>query len=145
MVEVVEKSQLMPALAWICVLSATVGDLPCRAAGVVPRALSAPAPAPAQRAASSAASVLGEAGPTGAERLGRAPRRLELRDPDYREWLPALGSTTVREMSAPEAFARRWRREGLPLARLWQNESALLSLGLNPRGKPGLWLVQKTR
>jgi hypothetical protein len=56
-----------------------------------------------------------------------------------------LGSTTVREMSAPEAFARRWHREGLPLARLWQNHSALLSLGLSPRGKPGLWLIQKTQ
>ena len=41
--------------------------------------------------------------------------------------------------------AQHVRREGLPLARLWENKSALLSLGLNKKGKPGLWLVQKIR
>lgn len=50
----------------------------------------------------------------------------------------------TREITRAEAFARRFHREGLPLARLWENHSALLSLGLNSRGKPGLWLVQKT-
>jgi hypothetical protein len=44
-----------------------------------------------------------------------------------------------------EEFARRVHREGLPVARLWENNSALVSVGLNPRGKPGLWLVQKMR
>lgn len=44
-----------------------------------------------------------------------------------------------------QEIARRVRREGLPLARLWENHGALLSLGLNQRGKPGLWLIQKTR
>ncbi len=42
-----------------------------------------------------------------------------------------------------EEFARRVHREGLPVARLWENRSALVSLGLNQKGKPGLWLVQK--
>jgi hypothetical protein len=42
-------------------------------------------------------------------------------------------------------LAQRFRREGLPIARLWQNHEAMLSVGLNQRGKPGLWLVQKTR
>jgi hypothetical protein len=41
-------------------------------------------------------------------------------------------------------LARRVHREGLPIARLWENHSALLSLGLNQRGKPGLWIIQKT-
>jgi hypothetical protein len=41
-------------------------------------------------------------------------------------------------------LARRVHREGLPVARLWENHSALLSLGLNQRGKPGLWITQKT-
>ena len=41
-------------------------------------------------------------------------------------------------------LARRVHREGLPVARLWENRSALLSLGLNQRGKPGLWIIQKT-
>ena len=48
-----------------------------------------------------------------------------------------------REMSRAEEFARRVHREGLPIARLWDGHSALVSLGLNQRGKPGLWLVQK--
>jgi 6-phosphogluconate dehydrogenase len=43
-----------------------------------------------------------------------------------------------------EAFARRVDKEGLPVARLWETHSALVSIGLNPKGKPGLWLIQKT-
>lgn len=39
---------------------------------------------------------------------------------------------------------RRVHREGLPVARLFETKGALLHLGLNPKGKPGLWLVQKT-
>jgi hypothetical protein len=39
---------------------------------------------------------------------------------------------------------RLFRREGFPLARLWENKSALVHLGFNPKGKPGLWVVQKT-
>jgi hypothetical protein len=60
--------------------------------------------------------------------------------------LPALGAGAgeSRVMSRAESFARRFHREGLPVARLWENHSALLSLGLNAKGKPGLWLVQKT-
>lgn len=42
-------------------------------------------------------------------------------------------------------FVRRVHREGLPVARLFETKTALLHLGLSPRGKPGLWLVQKTR
>jgi hypothetical protein len=42
-----------------------------------------------------------------------------------------------------EELARRFHREGLPVARLWENKSALVSLGLNQKGKPGLWIVQK--
>jgi hypothetical protein len=36
-----------------------------------------------------------------------------------------------------------FRRDGLPVARLWENKSTLLHLGLNQKGKPGLWLMQK--
>jgi hypothetical protein len=42
-----------------------------------------------------------------------------------------------------EAFGQRFRREGLPVARLWENKSALVHVGLNQKGKPGLWIVQK--
>jgi hypothetical protein len=60
--------------------------------------------------------------------------------------LPGLGTAEVhpREMSRVEEFARRVHREGLPIARLWESHSALVSLGLNQRGKPGIWLIQKT-
>lgn len=59
--------------------------------------------------------------------------------------LPDLGAkvTQSRIPSRAEEFARRVHREGLPVARLWENQSALVSLGLNERGKPGLWLIQK--
>jgi hypothetical protein len=57
--------------------------------------------------------------------------------------LPELGASG-RVPSRYEEFARRVHREGLPVARLWENRSALVSLGLNQRGKPGLWLIQKT-
>jgi hypothetical protein len=46
-------------------------------------------------------------------------------------------------MSDAETLVRRIHREGLPVARLWDSKSALLSIGLNQRGKPGIWLTQK--
>src|ERR1700736_373784 len=57
--------------------------------------------------------------------------------------LPALGAgeLSFRTMSQAEIFARRVHREGLPVARLWESNSALLSIGLNQKGKPGLWLT----
>jgi len=48
-------------------------------------------------------------------------------------------------MSSPEVFVGRVSREGLPFARLWESKSTLLSIGLSPKGKPGLWLTQKVR
>jgi hypothetical protein len=62
-----------------------------------------------------------------------------------RSQLATLGTVdeSFRVMSQPETFARRVHREGLPAARLWETKSALVSIGLNQRGKPGLWLIQK--
>jgi hypothetical protein len=48
-----------------------------------------------------------------------------------------------RPLSPAEELLRRAQREGLPLARLFESQSALISLGLNKKGKPGLWLVEK--
>jgi hypothetical protein len=60
--------------------------------------------------------------------------------------LPALGSSEgARTRPTVQEFVRRVHQEGLPVARLFEGKSALVHLGLSPKGKPGLWLVQKTR
>jgi hypothetical protein len=56
-----------------------------------------------------------------------------------------IGEQNFRAMSQAEIFARRIHREGLPVARLWESKSALISIGLNRKGKPGLWLTQKVQ
>jgi hypothetical protein len=56
---------------------------------------------------------------------------------------PRIEGAQPRTMGGAEEFARRVHREGLPVARLWENKSALVSLGLNQKGKPGLWIIQK--
>jgi hypothetical protein len=58
---------------------------------------------------------------------------------------PALGLDTMRSRLGVQDFVRRVQHEGLPVARLFESKTALLHLGLNPKGKPGLWLVQKVR
>jgi hypothetical protein len=67
--------------------------------------------------------------------------------PDYKQQLPALGADAApaATKSTMEELARRLHREGLPVARLWESHTALISLGLSPRGKPGLWLIQKVK
>ncbi|MGO9930863.1 MAG: hypothetical protein ACLPV8_03495 [Steroidobacteraceae bacterium] len=59
---------------------------------------------------------------------------------------PTLGSGDLdfRVKSQAEILTTRIHREGLPVVRLWETKSALLHVGLNSRGKPGLWLIQKT-
>lgn len=60
--------------------------------------------------------------------------------------LASLGAAMNQERpnNRTEAFIQRFHREGLPLARLWQGHAAVVSVGLNPKGKPGLWLVKQT-
>jgi hypothetical protein len=50
---------------------------------------------------------------------------------------------TLRMENKVQELERRVPREGLPVARLWETKTALLHVGLSPRGKPGLWLMQK--
>lgn len=57
--------------------------------------------------------------------------------------LPSLGAGNPRARAPLPELARHIQHEGLPIARLWENHSALVHIGLNQRGKPGLWLVQK--
>jgi hypothetical protein len=56
----------------------------------------------------------------------------------------AMGADGMRTRPGIQEFVRRVHQEGLPVARLFESKSALLHLGLSPKGKPGLWLVQKT-
>lgn len=58
--------------------------------------------------------------------------------------LPLLGADGMHSRPTIQDLVQRVHREGLPVARLFETKSALLHLGLSPRGKPGLWLVQKT-
>jgi len=46
-------------------------------------------------------------------------------------------------MSPLETMAHNFHQEGLPLARLFENQNSLVHLGLNQKGKPGLWIVHK--
>jgi hypothetical protein len=57
--------------------------------------------------------------------------------------LPALGNTTLSQNTMQD-LARRVRHEGLPVARIFEGKSSLVHVGFNQKGKPGLWLVQKT-
>lgn len=45
--------------------------------------------------------------------------------------------------SRAEQLVRNFHRDGLPIARLFQSENSLVHLGLNQKGKPGLWVVEK--
>jgi hypothetical protein len=58
--------------------------------------------------------------------------------------VPSLGSEGMHARPTIQEFVHKVHREGLPVARLFETKSALVHLGLSPRGKPGLWLVQKT-
>jgi hypothetical protein len=57
---------------------------------------------------------------------------------------PVPGAANARARPTIQEFVRRVHQEGLPVARLFEGKSALVHLGLSPKGKPGLWLVQKT-
>jgi hypothetical protein len=41
--------------------------------------------------------------------------------------------------------ARNFRRNGLPLVRLWESGHGLVALGLNPHGVPGIYFTQKVQ
>jgi hypothetical protein len=58
--------------------------------------------------------------------------------------VPNLASEGIHARPTIQEFVQKVRREGLPVARLFESKSALVHVGLSPRGKPGLWLVQKT-
>lgn len=73
------------------------------------------------------------------------PSRRQTAGPQAAVQLPALGIESARARPTVQEFVRRVHQEGLPVARLFEGKSALVHLGLSPKGKPGLWLVQKIR
>lgn len=79
--------------------------------------------------------------------LEEHPRFLSLGGPRSGQEQPSFGLAAGQErvVGRVQALVERFHREGLPVARLWESHYALLSLGLNSKGKPGIWLVQKTR
>jgi hypothetical protein len=132
--------------------SLSLGVLGCCALGLISSALAAPPlnqkiaqrlePHPSLDLRPSVAALAAIEKPSAAFPSGLRRQTLGAQQ-DIR--LPALGfeSTQTPVKGRAEEFVSRVRREGLPVARLWQNNSALVSLGLNQRGKPGLWLIQK--
>jgi hypothetical protein len=64
---------------------------------------------------------------------------------DDRSAPAALGGVELpfQSASSVEKLARAVHRDGLPIARLWETPSTLLSIGLNRRGKPGIWINKK--
>ena len=98
----------------------------------------------------------GESGPTNvyrsadalaSEPISSAIHYLDLGRPrpgtDNRFQPPAFGGGELnfRLMGRAHSLVRRIRRVGLPVGHLWETNSALLSIGLNQIGRPGLWLT----
>lgn len=77
---------------------------------------------------------------------GELPSRSRAEHSGEDDRLASLGAAMNQEQPSTraQAFIQRFHREGLPLARLWQSHTALVSVGLNPRGKPGIWWVTQT-
>ncbi len=80
--------------------------------------------------------------------LGKTDYGTEDLRADDRPRPAAFGADALsfQEMSQGQVIAqriRRMHREGLPIAHLWESNSAALSIGLNQRGKPGLWFTQR--
>jgi hypothetical protein len=56
---------------------------------------------------------------------------------------PPESETSGHIMSPIEALAHNFHQQGLPVARLFENHTSLVHLGLNEKGKPGLWILHK--
>ena len=64
--------------------------------------------------------------------------------PPPRGWsTAAVRQSGVSSVDPPTPATLRLRRFEAPMARLWQSKSATLGIGLDRRGKPGLWFTNK--
>jgi len=78
----------------------------------------------------------------------RNASHLEAVGADSGAWAPraaaaASNAGTGHMMSPMETLAHNFRQQGLPVARLFENKDSLVHLGLNQKGKPGLWILHK--
>jgi hypothetical protein len=112
--------------------------------------LRAPSDFAAARTAANSGSELSASGSVPFPSPQRAWKHQPIEEQPIEEHVPSLGNTglgtsslAMKNISRAEELTRRLHREGLPIARLWQTHSAMVSLGLSPRGKPGIWLIQK--
>jgi hypothetical protein len=64
-------------------------------------------------------------------------------EPNEHIQLPSLASAAMHAQPTMQERVQQFHRDGLPVARLWENNNALVHIGLNQKGKPGLWIVQK--
>jgi hypothetical protein len=106
--------------------------------------------AAARAAASDSGSAPSASGSVPFPSARRASKNEPMEERSTEEHLPLLGNSrfgntgpAMKITSRAEELTRRFHREGLPVARLWETRSAMVSLGLSPRGKPGIWLIQK--
>lgn len=125
------------------VLCCTCLALPAVAASPVQKVTSRTAPQPTAVASPRSAPLDLRPPPL----TGEIGAHVRLNDTGDDKRFASLGAAMNQELASnrAEAFIQRFHREGLPLARLWQGHAAVVSLGLNPKGKPGLWLVKQTR
>ena len=86
-----------------------------------------------------------ETAPISERNFGVFPSRRQSVGPQESVQPPVFGSDAARARPTLQEFVHRVHQEGLPVARIFEGKSALVHLGLSPKGKPGLWLVQKTR
>src|ERR1700683_3741348 len=68
----------------------------------------------------------------------------DLLEPEPADSLTPRTELNVRWQSSPGLVrvARKFRRNGLPVVRLWASGRNLLAIGINPQGKPGVYFTQ---
>ena len=59
----------------------------------------------------------------------------------------ASAAFAIHWQTSPEfvRVARKFRRNGLPIVRLWESGQGLIAIGLSPHGVPGIYFTQKVQ
>jgi hypothetical protein len=141
---VLQKSVLFAGLVSICELTALHAALAEPPLQKVTAALSHPANAPERNAPSLDLRAPAQLPPTD-QVLAAASgnHRLFGREALFHADTPANAEQSGHIMSPLQNMAHNYQKEGLPIAKLFQSDNSLVHVGLNPKGKPGLWFVHK--